>query len=128
MDPVIAQDGQAYERTAIEDWLERAKEGEAKSPMTNEFIGKTLVPAVQTRNAIERLISKGVIQGEAAVTWKAKHAELQAIDKESGRCWQGAQGRPGVHAHPSGLLPRRVPWVQAGHGKASEWFRKAAAT
>jgi len=82
VDPVIAQDGQAYERTAIEDWLERAKEGEAKSPMTNEFIGKTLVPAVQTRNAIERLISKGVIHGEAAVTWKAKQAELQAIDKD----------------------------------------------
>jgi len=82
VDAVTAQDGHTYERAAIEDWLERAKDGEAKSPMTNEFMGKTLVPAVQTRNAIERLIKKGIIQGEAARTWTEKQAELLAIDKD----------------------------------------------
>ena len=82
VDAVTAQDGHTYERAAIEDWLERAKDGEAKSPMTNEFMGKTLVPAMQTRNAIERLIKKGIIQGEAARTWTEKQAELLAIDKD----------------------------------------------
>ena len=84
VDPVVAEDGQAYERTAIEDWFERRAEegGPIKSPMTNEPIGKTLVPAVQTRSAIERLINKGIIHGEAATTWTTKQAELMAIDKD----------------------------------------------
>lgn len=128
VDPVIAQDGQAYERTAIEDWLERAKDGEAKSPMTNEFIGKTLVPAVQTRNAIARLISKGVIQGEAAVTWKAKQAELQAIDREKRPVLYKA-----LKGDPECMRMIGFCYRDGSHGfkqsvaKAAEWFRKAAA-
>ena len=31
VDPVVAEDGQAYERSAIEDWFDRQKGGEVKS-------------------------------------------------------------------------------------------------
>jgi TPR repeat protein len=127
VDPVTAQDGHTYERTAIEDWLERAKDGEAKSPMTNEFMGKTVVPALQMRNAIERLIGKGVISGEAARTWTEKQAELQAIDKDK---------RPVLaKAHKGDLGCMRTigfcyrdgsNGFKLNIGKAREWFSKAA--
>ena len=127
VDAVTAQDGHTYERAAIEDWLERAKDGEAKSPMTNEFMGKTLVPAMQTRNAIERLINKGIIQGEAARTWTEKQAELLAIDKDK---------RPVLAKAHKGDVPsmRTIGYCyrDGSHGfkmdidKARELFSKAA--
>ncbi len=80
IDPVVAEDGHTYERSAIEQWLENHTP--AKSPMTNEPMGKKLVPAVQTRNAIERLVQKGIIQGEAADTWSQRQAEMRTLDKE----------------------------------------------
>jgi hypothetical protein len=127
VDPVIAQDGHAYERTAIEDWLERAKDGEAKSPMTNEFMGKTVVPAVQTRNAIERLIAKGVISGEVAQTWTAKQAELQAIDKDKRLVLAQAHKGNVVSMRTIGFCYRDATCGFAlDVEKAREWFSKAA--
>jgi hypothetical protein len=127
VDPVVAEDGQAYERSAIEDWFERQKGGEVKSPMTNQSIGKTLLPAVQTRSAIERLIQKGIIQGEAALTWTEKRAELMAIDKDK---------RPVLAKANKGHLPSmRVIgfcYRDGTHGfkkdqaKCVEWFQRGA--
>lgn len=127
VDPVIAQDGQSYERTAIEDWLERAKDGEAKSPMTNEFMGKTLVPAVQTRSAIERLINKGIIQGEAALTWTEKRAELMAIDKEKRPLLAKAQKGDVPAIRVIGFCYRDgTHGFKKSQDKCVEWFRRGA--
>lgn len=79
IEPVVAEDGHTYERVAIEEWLK--KHVPTKSPMTNQPMGTKLVQALQTRNAIERLVQKGIIQGEAADKWRQRHEELQALDK-----------------------------------------------
>jgi hypothetical protein len=55
LDPVTADDGRCYERWAIEEWFERQEE--IKSPMTNEpMFTKRLLPAVQVRNTLKRLV------------------------------------------------------------------------
>ena len=47
IDPVTAEDGRFYERHAIEEWFSRQPEAQVKSPMTNELMGKRLLPAMQ---------------------------------------------------------------------------------
>ena len=43
VDPVIAEDGNVYERSAIEEWLKQ----QHKSPVTNLKMGTRLLPALQ---------------------------------------------------------------------------------
>ena len=54
LDPVTAEDGRVYERSAIEKWFAQRPERRVKSPITNELMGKRLLPAVQVRNNINR--------------------------------------------------------------------------
>ena len=49
-DPVIAEDGHSYERSAIEDWFGR---GSLTSPKTGEPIGTNLFPNHNLRKLIE---------------------------------------------------------------------------
>jgi hypothetical protein len=50
-DPVIAMDGNTYERSAIETWFQRSD----RSPMTNLVIQPLLVPNIQLRQLIAEL-------------------------------------------------------------------------
>lgn len=68
LDPVTAEDGKIYERSSIEEWLSK----HARSPFTNQAMGKKLLPATQVRNIIEQLLQAGIIQGEKATRWTAK--------------------------------------------------------
>lgn len=47
-DPVVAADGQTYEREAIETWFRRHN----RSPMTNQVIAPTLLPNYTVRRLI----------------------------------------------------------------------------
>ena len=95
--------------------------------MTNESIGKTLLPAVQTRSAIERLIQKGIIQGEAAQTWTEKRAELMAIDKEKRKVLANAN-----KGHLSSMRIIGFCYRDGTHGfkkdqdKCVYWFQRGA--
>ena len=66
VDPVTAEDGRCYERHAIEEWFSRQPEAQVKSPVTNELMGKRLLPAVQVRNSLKRLVESGAISGSKA--------------------------------------------------------------
>ena len=52
LEPCTAEDGHCYDKWAFEKWAKTKKEGELKSPMTNQPMGTKLYPAVQVRNAI----------------------------------------------------------------------------
>ena len=127
VDPVIAEDGQCYERCAIEGWFEKQDSGHSKSPMTNELMGKRLVPAVQARNAIERLISKGVIVGEAADAWTERHEELAGLDRE----WRATLANA-YKGEVSSMSRIGLCYREGHHGfkknqsKCVEWLGKAA--
>ena len=56
LDPVTAEDGHLYERSAIEEWLVRHK---ATSPMTNMPMGPRLLPATHAKRAIRSLVTSG---------------------------------------------------------------------
>ena len=75
IDPVTAEDGRCYERCAIEEWFVRQPEPQVKSPVTNEPMGKRLLPAVQVRNTLKRLVESGAISGSKADAWKTAMAE-----------------------------------------------------
>lgn len=69
MDPVTAEDGITYERSAIEKIMKNQGRN-FRSPVTDEKIGKKLIPAVFTKNAIEQLVRSGSVSGEIARRWK----------------------------------------------------------
>ena len=75
MDPVTAEDGRCYERCAIEEWFRRQPQPRVKSPITNELMGKRLLPAVQLRNTLKRLVESGAISGSKADAWKKVMAD-----------------------------------------------------
>ena len=87
IDPVTAEDGRCYERCAIEAWFVRQPQAQVKSPVTNEPMGKRLLPAVQLRNTLKRLVESGAISGSKADAWKkamAEEAQVAAFRVQAG--------------------------------------------
>ena len=75
LDPVTAEDGHVYERSAIEGWFATRPERQVNSPMTNERMGKKLLPAVQVKNTIKGMVRTGVLKGAKADAWKKRLEE-----------------------------------------------------
>ena len=129
IDPVTAEDGRCYEASAIEDWFSKqtGTASVAKSPMTNQYIGKKLVPAVQIRNAIERLIDTGLIVGEPARTWKDKVGETARMTPEMRKIYQDAQkGEKEAMTDVGFAYQEGTDGLPQDWPKAATWFRKAA--
>ena len=63
IDPVMAEDGQIYERTEIQRHIEQRADN-LRSPMTNEAMGTKLLPSAQTRSMIRTLVRTGAIGGD----------------------------------------------------------------
>ena len=86
VDPVLALDGQVYERWAIQKWFDKHKRqwGPApfKSPVTQKGMQGSLVPLPQTRNTIATLVDSGLLTDEVADTWKATVKKLDAEKDE----------------------------------------------
>ena len=81
LDPVTAEDGNIYERSAIEEWLSRQQ----KSPMTNQPMGTKLLPAFQIRSMIETMVRSGGISGEMATSWQKRLEEERRSSQPSRR-------------------------------------------
>ena len=103
LDPVTAQDGRVYERSAIVTWFnKRRKAGQPiKSPVTNEPMQKCLLPAPQVRNTIEGMIQSGVLVGDIATGWNARLKEKDEVTEI--RC--RAEAGDGLAQLTSRLLP-----------------------
>eukprot|EP00548_Thalassiothrix_antarctica_P019455 CAMPEP_0194182718 /NCGR_PEP_ID=MMETSP0154-20130528/26490_1 /TAXON_ID=1049557 /ORGANISM="Thalassiothrix antarctica, Strain L6-D1" /LENGTH=258 /DNA_ID=CAMNT_0038899159 /DNA_START=118 /DNA_END=891 /DNA_ORIENTATION=- len=80
LNPVIAEDGRVYERTAIECHM-NTQGGNLKSPVTNEPMGRKLVPAVQVQNTIKLFISSGVIGEEKSAAWKERKENTELVEE-----------------------------------------------
>jgi hypothetical protein len=103
IDPVTAEDGRVYERSAIEEWLERNE----KSPHTNEPMGKRLFPALQVKNMIAAMVKSGALSGGKCAAWTQKLEQEKEVEKTR----QAAEaGKPGS-AHSMALL---ADWYRAG--------------
>lgn len=125
VDPVIAEDGRAYERSAIESWLARARPADqsVKSPVTNEQMGTRLIPAVQIRNSIKRMVESGALSGSKADAWRQRLADEKKVVEERRK----AEGGDGEAARRLGH------WYRLGLGglakdmvKAFQWYKWGA--
>ena len=123
VDPVIAEDGRCYERHAIEEWFSRQPEAQVKSPVTNKPIGKRLVPAVQVRNSLKRLVESGAISGSKADAWKkamAEEAEVAALREQ-------AEGGDATAMRKLGFAYRNGKrGLKQDYTQAFTWFKRAA--
>ena len=104
IDPVTADDGQIYERAAIEKWLKQRH----TSPVTNLTMGSKLLPAPQVKSMIEAMVRSGAVTGEIGSAWrtliddekklvvlkqKAEGGDVEAM-REVGRCYhEGLMGQ-----------------------------------
>ena len=77
LDPVTAEDGRVYERSAIEDWLKLNN----KSPHTNEPMGKKLLPALQVKNMIETMVKSGALSADKCSAWTEKLEQEKEVER-----------------------------------------------
>ena len=123
-DPVEAEDGKLYERAAIEEYLERkADQVMVKSPITNEEMGKRLVPATHVKSAIATLVESGQVEEEVAAAWKQarlNNAQVAALKARAEAGEAHAMGRLGFSYRDGTRGLRKDP------KEAFKWFKAAA--
>ncbi|MEL0211503.1 MAG: U-box domain-containing protein, partial [Novosphingobium sp.] len=121
VDPVTAEDGQVYERSAIEAWI--ARPGVLKSPKLNTPMGPRLFPSTQARNIIEQMVRSGAISGPKADAWAKKLAD-EKDEKELRAMAEGGDAAAMYHlgmlycTGAMGLskdLKQAAGWWQRGH-------------
>ena len=118
LDPVTAEDGNVYERSAIEEWLKQQQ----KSPMTNQPMGAKLLPAFQIRSMIETMVRSGAIGGEVAESWHKRLEEEQELARVKKKADGGDLGaivklanwhRDGTHGLRKDLA-QAFRWLERG--------------
>ena len=72
---MTAEDGNVYERSAIDDWVWR--HSHPQSPLTKEPMGRALKPAPSVKDTIRTMIESGAIAGEMASAWQTKIKEQE---------------------------------------------------
>ena len=118
VDPVMAEDGMVYERSAIEKWIKKHK----RSPLTNEAVGTKLLPALQVKNMIRSMVKSGALAGEKVDACKERLAEEEEVAEERRKAEAGDRGA----MYMLGI------WYQRGQkglakdeAKAFEWFTRS---
>ncbi len=118
VDPVIAEDGNVYERSAIEEWLKQQR----KSPVTNLAMGVKLLPALRVKNMIRTMVSSGTLTGDKVDAWKLKLKE----EEEVAEMRRKAEAGDGEAMYNLGF------WYENGEkglamddAKAFEWYEKS---
>ena len=126
LDPVFAADGKLYDREAITEHIRRAPRPPAvlRSPVTNQPLPSTvLIPAHQARNAIQRLIETGAVQGDLADRW-VRHQRDQHDAQVVKRRAEG--GDVAAMRLLAGLYHHGERGVERNVEESARWFRRAA--
>ena len=118
VDPVMAEDGNVYERSAIEEWLKQ----QHKSPVTNLAMGTKLLPALRVKNMIRAMVTSGTLTGDKVDAWKLKLEE----EEEVAEMLREAEAGDGAAMYDLGF------WYENGEkglakdeAKAFEWYEKS---
>ena len=118
VDPVTAEDGNVYERSAIEEWLKQQR----KSPVTNLAMGTKLLPALRVKNMIRAMVTSGALTGDKVDAWKLKLKEEEEV----------AEMRRKAEAGDGWAMYTLGGWYMYGlkglaedKAKAFEWFEKS---
>ena len=118
VDPVMAEDGKVYERSAIEEWLKKQR----KSPVTNLEMGTKLLPALQVKSMIRTMVASGALTGDKVDAWKLKLEEEEKV----------AEMRRKAEAGEGWAMYNLGNWYKYGKNglaedkaKAFEWYEKS---
>ena len=108
---------------AMEEWL-RSKAGQAiRSPVTNEPMGKKLLPAVQVRNTIKGMVTSGAISGDKAEAWKKRIEEEEEVAATQRR----AEAGDAVAMRKLGLwYCNGKKGLARDYKQAFEWYKRGA--
>ena len=118
VDPVTAEDGKVYERSAIEEWLKQ----QHKSPVTNLAMSTRLLPALQVKNMIRTMVTSGALTGDKVDAWKLKLKE----EEEVAETLRKAEAGEGWAMCNLGVWYRLGQMGLATDGaKAFEWYKKS---
>ena len=122
IDPVIAEDGRTYERSAIEAHI-RARHAELKSPMTNEPMGPRLLPNAQARSTMEKLVRTGAITGDKAELWRKRIKDEEKVLKTRA----AAEGGDAEAMHKMGSYHHHgIHGVAKDAAEAYKWYKRGA--
>ena len=117
-EPLRGQDGKVYERSAITKWLR----SHHRSPLTNEPMGKNLLPAHQVRNMLRSMVASGAIMGDKVDAWHSKMQDEEDVAATTTLAEAGdgeATYKLGMwYEHGSKGLPQDA-------NAAREWFEKS---
>jgi hypothetical protein len=118
VDPVTAEDGKVYERSAIEEWLKQ----QHKSPVTNLAMGTRLLPALQVKNMIRTMVASGALTGDKVDAWKLKLEEEEVVAE-----WlREAEAGDGVFMWILGVsYEHGLTGLAKDKAKAIEWYEKS---
>jgi len=123
LDPVTAADGRIYDREAIEAWMQQRAGQALKSPVTNEPMGRKLLPAVQAKNTIRSMVKSGAISGDKAEAWTKRIAEEEEVTE----CRRKAEHGNVSAMYNMGLYHRDgLKGVAKDLKQSFEWFQKAS--
>jgi TPR repeat protein len=118
VDPVMAEDGNVYERSAIEEWLKQ----QHKSPVTNLEMGTRLLPALRVKNMIRAMVTSGALTGDKVDAWKLK---LEA-EEEVAEMLRLAEAGDGVAMRRLGVrYEHGLKGLAKDDAKAFEWYKKS---
>ena len=118
VDPVTAEDGKVYERSAIEEWLKQQR----KSPVTNLAMGTRLQPALRVKNMIRTMVTSGALTGDKVDAWKLKLEE----EEEVAETLRKAEAGDGEAMRILGSWYRRgLKGLAEDLAKAFEWYEKS---
>jgi len=92
VDPVMAEDGQFYERSAMEQLFKTTNGPEVKSPVTSLSMGRALKTGPQVRNTIKFMVETGAISGGKADLWKNRMEEEAIVMSMRQRSKDGERG------------------------------------
>jgi len=119
LEPVTAEDGNIYERSAIEEWLGKQQ----KSPLTNKPMGTKLLPAHQVKSMIETMVKSGAISGDKADSWRKRLEEEKTAAALKAKAEAGdteAMYRVAKHSHEGTNGFRKDP------AEVFRWAERAA--
>lgn len=123
-DPVTAEDGHWYERSAIEKWFAGQPTQSAKSPMTGHTIGFRLLTNVHARNVIAKLVEAGACTHEEANDYKQGRENQQALKRLYGEV---EKNECAASMAALGYVYRDSMYGQKENmRKAFKWFKCAA--
>ena len=123
VDPVMAEDGQFYERSAIKKSFKTTDGAEVKSPVTNLPMARTLKTGHQVCNTIKLMVETGAISGAKANLWKKRIEQEAMVTRTRQLCKDGDR----VAMWDLGVMYKNgTNGLAKDHTQAFAWMKQAA--